>query len=86
MKQEYLWRYEVSKLNWKIVHECDNEDGSPTQWATEINHPKYGKYCWINDMHDYFTVEVDCGGFTELTRCKSLVSAKRWVIMHLTKR
>lgn len=62
----------MSKLNWNIVHECDDEDGNPTQWSSEINHPKYGKYCWINDMGDYFGVEVDYGGFTELVECKSL--------------
>ena len=69
----------MSKLTWNIVHECDDEEGNPVQWATEINHPKYGKYCWINDMGDYFGVEVDYGGFTELFKCKSLISAKRWV-------
>lgn len=46
-------------LKQNIVHECDDEDGSPTQWSSEINHPKYGKYCWINDMGDYFGVEVE---------------------------
>ena len=79
----------MSKLNWNIVHECDDEDGNPTQWSSEINHPKYGKYCWINDMGDYFGVEVDYGGFTEFTElveCKSLISAKRWVATQLIKR
>ena len=33
----------MSKLNWNIVHKCDDEDGNPTQWSSEINHPKYGK-------------------------------------------
>lgn len=41
-------------------------------------------YCWINDTGDYFAVEVDYhGDFSELVRCKSLVSAKRWVATHL---
>ena len=71
----------MSKLKWKIIHESDDEDGNPTQWSTEINHPKYGKYCWINDMDGYFTVEVYYfyRGFVELARCKSFTSAKRWV-------
>lgn len=60
-----------------------DEDGNPTQWSSEINHPKYGKYCWINDMGDYFGVEVDYGGFIELVECKSLISAKRWVATQL---
>ena len=79
----------MSKLNWNIVHECDDEDGNPNQWYSEINHPKYGKYCWISDMGDYFGVEVDYGGFTEFTElveCKSLISAKRWVATQLKKR
>lgn len=41
----------MSKLKWKIIHESDDEDGNPTQWSTEINHPKYGKYCWIMDSY-----------------------------------
>lgn len=79
----------MSKNNrWKIIHECDTEEGKPTQWATEINHPKYGKYCWINDVgsgltEKGFNVEVDYGGFVELVQCKSLASAKRWVTMNL---
>lgn len=78
----------MAKLKWKIVHECDDEDGNPTQWSTEINHPKYGKFCWINDMGNgiatgYFNVEVKRDGFIELARCKSLASAKRWVTMNL---
>ena len=37
-------------------------------------------------MGDYFVVEVNYDGFTELVECKSLISAKRWVPTHLTKR
>ena len=73
----------MKKLKWEVVHDCNDEEGNPTQWSTEINHPKYGKYCWINDMADHFNVEVDYGGFVELARCKSLASAKRWVSMNL---
>ena len=73
----------MKKLNWLIVHECDDEEGNATQWAAEINNPKYGKYCWISNMGDYFSVEVDCEGFMELVRCKSLISAKRWVAINL---
>ena len=72
-------------MKWKIIHECDDEYGNPTQWCKEINHPKYGKYVWINDMGNYFNVEVDYGvvGFVELVECKSLESAKRWVTRYL---
>ena len=71
------------KNQWKIVHECDDDNGNPTQWSLEINHHKYGKYCWITDMENYFSVEVDYSGFIELKQCKSLTSAKRWVTMNL---
>ena len=78
----------MAALKWKIVHDCDDEDGNPTQWSAEINHPKYGKFCWINDMDSgiptgYFNVEVQTDGFVELVRCKSFTSAKRWVASHL---
>ena len=75
----------MPKLKWEVIHECDDEDGNPTQWASEINHPRYGKYCWISNVGEYFSVEVDCGGFKELAKCKSLTSAKRWVSTQLIK-
>ena len=38
--KSFVWRYKMSKLKWKIIHESDDEDGNPTQWSTEINHGK----------------------------------------------
>ena len=73
----------MASLKWNVIHECDDEDGKPVQWSAEINHQKYGKHCWINDMGDYFNIEVDYNGFTELKTFKSLLSAKRWVAMNL---
>ena len=75
----------MNKLKWEIVHDCDDENGNPTCWATEINHSQHGKYVWINAIDSEFAVEVDNNGFNELMRCKSLVSAKRWVSMNLVK-
>ncbi len=76
----------MSKLNWIVIHECDDEDGNPTQWAAEINHSKYGRNCWINDMGDYFNIEIEkFGYFIEIARCKSLARAKKWVATFLTK-
>lgn len=75
----------MSKLKWEIIHECDDEDGNPTQWASEINHPIYGRYCWISNNGKYFSVEVNYGRFQELVKCKSFTSAKRWVTIHLTR-
>lgn len=77
------------KLKWEVIHECDDENGNPTEWAAEINHPKYGQFCWIDDMSDneetQFSVFVDNGTIEmkELMRCKSLTSAKRWVARNL---
>ena len=34
-------------------------------------------------MENYFSVEVDYGGFIELKQGKSFTSAKRWVTMNL---
>ena len=73
----------MSKLEWKVIHECDLDDGTPTQWCAKINHSKYGKFCWINDMGDCFEIEVQWGDFIVLKECKSLASAKRWVAMNL---
>lgn len=67
---------------WIIVHECDNEDGTPTQWCTVINNLRYGKYCWISNMGCY-VIEVYVDEFKQLAKCKSLSSAKRWVSKHL---
>lgn len=76
----------VLKLDWMVIHECDDEE-KPMQWAAEIHHPEYGKWCWISNTGDHFIVEVEnCGGFLELAKCKSLISAKRWVAINLIKR
>lgn len=66
---------------WHIIHECDTENGTPTQWAKEINNPKYGQYVWIELTYNntYDVVAND----TVLKNCKSLTSAKRWVSSNL---
>lgn len=66
---------------WHIIHECDTENGIPTQWAKEIDHPKYGQYVWIELTYNntYDVVAND----TVLKNCKSLTSAKRWVSNNL---
>ena len=66
---------------WHIIHECDTENGTPTQWSNEINNPKYGQYVWIELTYNntYDVVAND----TVLKNCKSLASAKRWVSSNL---
>ena len=82
--QKKLLRREVMKDKWKVI-DCATDGKTPTCWAKQINHPVYGKYVWINAIDSEFSVEVDDNGFDELIRCKSLVSAKRWVSMNLVK-
>ena len=66
---------------WHIIHECDTENGTPTQWAKEINNSKYGQYVWIeltyNNTYDVIANDI------VLKNCKSLASAKRWVSSNL---
>ena len=73
----------MSKKQWKIVHDCDGENGEPACWTLEINHNKYGKYVWITISDNGYDVEIDNGGFKTLATCKSLMNAKRWVTMNL---
>lgn len=75
----------MKKNKWEIVLECDDEDDTPTCWALEINHRKYGKYVWITkyDEQDYTVEVIPYNETIELMHCKSLVSAKRWVTMNL---
>lgn len=77
----------MQRREWEIIHDCDDEDGNPTCWVTEINSSKYGKYLWIShNGENQFDVEVDKGNIAMdgtsllvLATCKSLTSAKRWV-------
>lgn len=73
------------KNKWNIVYEADDENGNPAMWSCEINHEKYGRFCWIIDNGDHFSVEVKREGseLSVLAKCKSLVSAKRWATMNL---
>ena len=76
----------MAGLEWRIIHESDDDNGNPTSWAAEIDHPIHGKYCWITDEGDHFRVEVDHGSMETLAMCKTLTSAKRWVTQHLMQR
>ncbi len=72
------------KYIWEVVEECKNENGVPMCWALEINNCRYGKFVWITENRESYSVEVmPRNGVVELVRCKSLTSAKRWVAMNL---
>lgn len=49
----------MARLKWNIVHECDDDNGNPTQWAAEINHPDYGRFVWIDDEGGEFVAGSD---------------------------
>ena len=74
----------MARLKWNIVHECDDDNGNPTQWATEINHSDYGRFVWIDDEGEKFGVYSGKSCNTKLAECKSLAWAKRWVKINLT--
>lgn len=66
---------------WKIIHDCDGDNGEPTCWSREINSKTHGKYVWIERTDDSeFEITSDRG---HLKTCKSLTSAKRWVAMNI---
>lgn len=73
----------MGNCEWKIVHDMDNDDGTPTCWVKEINHEKYGKHVWISEDGG-FNVEIEKDDeFETLVTCKTLTSAKRWVSTNL---
>lgn len=65
---------------WNPIFECDDEDGNPTVWASEVNSDSYGKFIWIEkyDEKEYHITACNPEWYT-LKICKSLASAKRWV-------
>jgi len=71
------------KTTYSVIHESDDDDGSPTCWAREINHKKYGKYVWISKENDVYNVEECSEELSVLVVCKTLTSAKRWISMNL---
>ena len=68
------------KREWNIVHDCDLEDGTPTEWSLKVAD---GKFYWIDAMNDGTFDVIDYDSRTILMNCKTLVSAKRWVAMNL---
>ena len=35
-------------MKWNIVHDCDNDNGEPTQWACKLT--KDGQFVWIDKI------------------------------------
>ena len=69
------------ELKWEIIEEMNDDDGSPTCWATEIRHEQYGKFCWITMIsEDKYAVEILIDKeYITLKEFKTLNGAKRYV-------
>ena len=69
------------KREWNIVHDCDLEDGTPTEWSLKVAD---GKFYWIAEVSDGTFDVIDHDAQTIIKEdCKTLASAKRWVTMNL---
>lgn len=73
------------KHKWQIIHDCDDDNGEPTCWAREVNHPKYGRFVWIHEDggHSYTVEVIPDRDARILATCRSLASAKRWVTVNI---
>lgn len=69
------------KREWNVVHDCDLEDGTPTEWSLKVED---GKFYWIAAVSDGAFDVIDHDAKTVIMEgCKTLASAKRWVTMNL---
>ena len=71
-------------MKWEPILECRDDDGNDTCWSAKIPNKKYPIHydiIWIVFNGNGYTVESKVYG--ELTTCKTLTSAKRWVTMNL---
>ena len=69
------------KREWNIVHDCDLEDGTPTEWSFKVAD---GKFYWIAEVSDGTFDVIDRDAQTVIMEgCKTLASAKKWVTMNL---
>lgn len=68
------------KLKWNIVHDCDMEDGTPTQWSLKLAD---GTFLWIDLTADGKFDVIDSDGKSVLKGdLKTLGAAKRWVTVN----
>lgn len=68
------------KTQWNVVHECDMDDGTPTEWALKVAE---NKFIWIDALFNGTFDVIHYDAQKVLKNCKSLSSAKRWVTMNL---
>ena len=68
------------KREWNIVHDCDLDDGTPTEWSLRVADDKF---YWIDEVSDGTFDIIDHDSHTVLANRKTLTSAKRWVATNL---
>jgi len=70
-------------MNYEIVHDCDDDDGTPTCYSAE---DAYGRYWWIDVDSTGFTCTTKLeGALSARQTCKTLTSAKRWITENCKK-
>ena len=59
-------------MKWDVI---EKENGTPKSWRTELIH---NQFVWIK-LNPNGTYDIIVNKGYILTRCKTLISAKRWV-------
>ena len=71
-------------IQWRIIHECDNDNGEPTEWACRLTED--GQFVWIDKIGERaYGITNKASGDDYLYVADSLQDAKRWVTKHLIK-
>lgn len=71
-------------MKWRIIHECDCDNGDPTQWAYKL--VEDGQFVWIDKISECaYGITNKASGYDYLYIAGSLQSAKRWVSKNLIK-
>ena len=71
-------------MKWNIVHDCDNDNGEPTQWACKLTED--GQFVWIDKIGECaYGITNKASGDDYLYVACSLQGAKRWVNRNLIK-
>ena len=71
-------------MKWNIVHDCDNNNGEPTQWACKLT--KDGQFVWIDKIGEYaYGITNKTSGYDYLYVSGSLKGAKRLVNKNLLR-
>ncbi len=71
-------------MKWNIVHECDDDNGEPTQWACKLTEDD--QFVWIDKIGERaYGITNKASGDDYLYVAGSLQGAKRWVNKNLIK-